>query len=642
MYDNFSHTILSLNRIIDEIKKGRLSVFAGAGLSCGSGFVDWKTLMKPVFEQLEISDDVDLTVAAQYFDDNYDRQFLNTLIIDEFNKQTKNNENLDVLCDLPIESYWTTNYDSLIEDCLQSKGKNVDIITDQLQLKYQSSSRDAVVYKMHGDKSCPDKVILTKRDYETYDEERAFFSHSLIHDLIVKTFLFIGFSFKDPNFERIITYIKNIFGKHAPQNHYCFMRRVCKQDFVDVDGKINEDKYNKEKRLLEFRISDLQNYGIQTILVDDFNQITDILKYIRARLEMDNIFISGSAGANDTDEKVLNEEDEQFIYSLSKTLIERNYNIYTGYGREVGNNIVLGIFSAEKGNSINNIDKQTHIYPLMSVKDDKEKTLHKIRTNLIKKCGFFISLYGKELEDQNKIENDGMYKEYSIALEEDKTIIPIGASNGMARYIYNKIISEVESKYNSNTELKEAYKNLGGEKIDTTMIEDVISIINLMKSQKEKELEVTLKRSISTQNMDKKIFISYHYQNEYKTVKDIIAELKKISAYEIVNIEDEKLKNKNEITAWIDNKLSNADLTILIIGEETASREYVRYEIEKSIRDKKALLGIALKNNIKNPLDDIKIKNSKASDIFKTYSYNSQINWEFAIQEAFEISNTIY
>ena len=57
---------------------------------------------------------------------------------------------------------------------------------------------------MHGDFSQPRNAVLTKEDYETYNEHRALFSEKLKGDLIEKTFLFLGFSFTDPNVDYIL------------------------------------------------------------------------------------------------------------------------------------------------------------------------------------------------------------------------------------------------------------------------------------------------------------------------------------------------------------------------------------------------------------------------------------------------------
>ena len=53
---------------IKAIRDGNAALFAGAGLSRPSGFVDWKELLRPLAEDigLKIDDEHDLTLVAQY------------------------------------------------------------------------------------------------------------------------------------------------------------------------------------------------------------------------------------------------------------------------------------------------------------------------------------------------------------------------------------------------------------------------------------------------------------------------------------------------------------------------------------------------------------------------------------------------
>ena len=57
-----------LKEYIKAIRDGNAALFAGAGLSRPSGFVDWKELLRPFAESisLNIEDEHDLTLVAQY------------------------------------------------------------------------------------------------------------------------------------------------------------------------------------------------------------------------------------------------------------------------------------------------------------------------------------------------------------------------------------------------------------------------------------------------------------------------------------------------------------------------------------------------------------------------------------------------
>jgi NAD-dependent SIR2 family protein deacetylase len=99
------------------VNEGYAAIFAGAGLSMSSGYVDWKTLLKPFANDLElnIDEEHDLARLAQYYrNEKGTRASINQEIVNQFSENKKFNENIDIVTRLPIYTYWTTNYDKLI------------------------------------------------------------------------------------------------------------------------------------------------------------------------------------------------------------------------------------------------------------------------------------------------------------------------------------------------------------------------------------------------------------------------------------------------------------------------------------------------------------------------------------------------
>ena len=158
-----------VDRYVKEIKENSAAVFIGSGFSKSSGFVDWKGLLKDVaFElELDIDKEDDLVSLAQYhFNKNRNRSVINDTIFEEFSQDKSISENHKILARLPIFTYWTTNYDSLIEDALKEVQKVVDVKYTNKHLSITKPHRGAVVYKMHGDKSNPHDAVIIKDDYE--------------------------------------------------------------------------------------------------------------------------------------------------------------------------------------------------------------------------------------------------------------------------------------------------------------------------------------------------------------------------------------------------------------------------------------------------------------------------------------------
>ncbi len=111
---------LFINQYITEINNGDAAIFAGAGLSAALGFVDWKGLLKDLAEELklDIKKEHDLISIAQYHTNKFNRGKINEKIKNEFTSLSKGSENHFILSRLDIDTFWTTNYDQLIENLM--------------------------------------------------------------------------------------------------------------------------------------------------------------------------------------------------------------------------------------------------------------------------------------------------------------------------------------------------------------------------------------------------------------------------------------------------------------------------------------------------------------------------------------------
>ena len=83
------------------------------------------------------------------------------------------------------------------------------------------------------------------------------------------------------------------------------------------------------------------------------------------------------------------------------------------------------------------------------------------------------------------------------------------------------------------------------------------------------------------------------------------------------------------IQKWIDGQLKGKSVAIVLIGEKTAGRKWIKYEIKKAWQDGKGVMGIYIHNlkdkdgnqsaKGKNPFDDCKIGDKSMSKIVKAY-----------------------
>lgn len=431
--------------LIKELRNKNLAIFAGAGLSRGSGFVDWKGLLKDIADELnlDIDREDDLVSLAQYHINANGRQSINELIVEEFQRTAQKNENMSILSRLPIDTYWTTNYDSIIKDTMVESGKIVDVKIRQSQMKNYKPNRDAVVYKMHGDKDDPDEAVITRDDYERYDRDRALFTTQLKGELISKTFLFIGFSFEDPNLEQILSRVRIDLLGASPKNHYCFFRRVNKADkkYFDKKGNFLEKEFEYDEVKQQLKSVDLKRFGIESIFVDEYSEITDSLRRIERKFRINNVFVSGSAETygdwGDSDAK-------QLLHNISKELVKNNSRVVSGFGLGVGSYVINGALDEIYQNRVKQTNEYLSLYPFPQ-EESGEKSLKQLwseyRADIIDRVGVVILAFGNKMLDSGEIVlANGMREEYEIAKEKGKFIIPIGSTG----YIAEEILKEIE------------------------------------------------------------------------------------------------------------------------------------------------------------------------------------------------------
>lgn len=117
--------------------------------------------------------------------------------------------------------------------------------------------------------------------------------------------------------------------------------------------------------------------------------------------------------------------------------------------------------------------------------------------------------------------------------------------------------------------------------------------------------------------MTRKVFYSFHYEKDVFRVQQVrnIGKLEGNLPATPNNWEEIKRKGEKEIQKWIDDNLSGKSCLIVLIGEDTAKRKWVRYEIQKAWNDGKGVLGIYI-HNLKDPKEGKGIKGSNPFDNF--------------------------
>jgi hypothetical protein len=96
--------------------------------------------------------------------------------------------------------------------------------------------------------------------------------------------------------------------------------------------------------------------------------------------------------------------------------------------------------------------------------------------------------------------------------------------------------------------------------------------------------------------MAKSTFVSFHYSHDHWRVQQVL-NMGAIEGQTIVNAQSwENVKRKGEqaIKNWIEEEMKYKRAVVVLVGSQTASRQWVRYEIAKAWNDRRPLVGIRI------------------------------------------------
>lgn len=378
------------------------------------------------------------------------------MLIEEFTKDAELTENHRLIATLPVHTVWTTNYDELLETAFLECYRKPDVKTTKQNLAITLPNRGVVIYKMHGDCRQPHEAVLTKDDYETYGEKREGFSTALRGDLVDRTFLFLGFSFTDPNIDYILSRIRGLLGENQ-RVHYCVMK--WPDSPKDCSGAARAE-YEYEKRKLELRISDLSRYQIHAVMIERYEEITEILRELNRRSHSTHVFVSGSAHNYDPLGK---DRLESFCAELGRGIIRHGLNLVSGFGVGVGSTVAMRSLELIYANSLP--VNRVSFFPFPKQEPNgttKEAFYSQYRKSILSNAGFAVYISGNRFDLSNNaaVIAPGVMEEFEIATQLGTIPIPFGASGWAAQKIWNHV-SDQPNRFYGAADVSAPLKILG-------------------------------------------------------------------------------------------------------------------------------------------------------------------------------------
>lgn len=97
--------------------------------------------------------------------------------------------------------------------------------------------------------------------------------------------------------------------------------------------------------------------------------------------------------------------------------------------------------------------------------------------------------------------------------------------------------------------------------------------------------------------MGRKVFFSFHFERDaWRVAKvrncNVVSGYEKNPFYDKASWESIRRQGDDAVRNWIERQLNGASVTVVLIGKETSTRKWVRYEISRSLELKKGLIGI--------------------------------------------------
>ncbi len=414
-----------IDNFINQLKFSNLSFFLGAGVSIGAGFPSWKELLEDIAGNIgiDLENETDYYRIFQYCVNELGLSIVEQRVYEKLSQLSYKSEGIEKILKLPIDSFWTTNFDQVLERNIEYKHNVKPIIiyrdTDLTKVKANLSTANFKVFKMNGHLDDKDSWVLTQSDLEKYSDEHGGMLTFFRRELVQNTFFFLGNSFTDTVILSALSEVKKYFGK-LNQYHYTILKR------------------NREKQDFDFFVKDLElRYGIKTLVVESYSEIPLVLNEISEKMRKRQIYFSGSF-------RSISREEQNFVTNLSEKLVTQllrlDFKICSGMGRRLGDLIA--------GSSLRWLVENNHIVSKSLVlRPDKyyqhgesckpNDTTRQMREYAQHDSGIAVFICGQESEATSG--SKGTYQEFEIAKKNNLKIIPIGATGYEARKIWHEI-----------------------------------------------------------------------------------------------------------------------------------------------------------------------------------------------------------
>jgi hypothetical protein len=260
--------------LVRALNSGRCFALIGSGPSCEIGLPSWKTLAIQAVEYAKLikgeSISEQITPLLTKIPPDYPRVFeelalaigigpLAGWLVERMKIGVTKGKIYEYIASWPFACYLTTNYDGCLKDALNQI--DIPVVTklnrQEDMVLLRSDAKD-LIFKIHGEPSSPDTLVLTSTQYEMVrkDPTKAYWREKMSALLHMTDIVIIGYSASDPDFRDQLERAKDI----AAPDHPVFMF---------ASGLSNEeinDLFSLNIRVISYDNNDGTHHGLLQVL----------------------------------------------------------------------------------------------------------------------------------------------------------------------------------------------------------------------------------------------------------------------------------------------------------------------------------------------------------------------------------------
>lgn len=141
----------------------------------------------------------------------------------------------------------------------------------------------------------------------------------------------------------------------------------------------------------------------------------------------------------------------------------------------------------------------------------------------------------------------------------------------------------------------------------------------------------------------RQVFFSFHYSRDSWRAAKVrnMGKVDKSSTFSDNDWEEVRYKTESRIKEWIDSQMAMRKCVVVLVGAETSSRKWVKYEIEKAMELRKGIVGIRI-----NKLKDRSGQQDRegSNPFYSVYTHSGQrlSNYVKLFEPSYTSSNYVY